>query len=153
MWTDLMIDRVLDDGLLIEGLASVFGVSPGEIRIVKPSNSGGLPDGITADAPIWVERSVLQGDFPLQATVHLRPDLQSLVNDPADEQATVARLCAIWQASCLFSDDELNPYTWLVMRPNGRLERVTVDAAALDERNAFVIARVDRVVRLVPVAV
>jgi hypothetical protein len=148
-----MLDRVLDDRSIGEGLASIFGVPADQIRTAEGSADAAIPDGIAEDTLIWVERVALEGDFPLQLSIYLQPDLQRLVDEPADEQAAVARLCALWQASCLFNDDELDPYTWLVMRPSGRLEAVTVDAGRLDDRGAFVIARVDRVIRLVPVAV
>jgi hypothetical protein len=153
MWTDLMLDRALDDRPLREGLASIFGVPADEIQIVGGSADGGGTAGTASDHPIWVERDALEGEFPLRLGVYLRPDLCALIDEPADEQAAIARLCAVWQASCLFSDDEVNPYTWLVMRPNGRLEAVTVDAESLDDRDAFIVTRVDRVIRLMPTAV
>ena len=86
-----MLDRVLDDRVLREGIASVFGVPADEVRIVDQSSNGALADGIATEAPVRVE----------------------------------------WVA----------------------LEAVTVDAGSLDERDAFVVSQVDRVVRLAPIAV
>jgi hypothetical protein len=147
MWTDLMLDHVLDDGMLADGFAQIFEQSPADVGVV---------DAIllaSSIVPILVERRDLGGDFPLGVSVYLCPELQRRVSDPFDEQIAIARLCALWHCRCLFSDDDLNPYSWLLMHPSGLLEAVTVDAERLDHKDEFVIASVEGIVRHVPIPV
>src|SRR5215211_338162 len=103
MWTDLFIDRIVDDGALTRGLARVFAIGGTDVGIV---------DSITAASaerirslPIRVERAPDTGDFPLRVSIFLDYDLQPRIENSADEQAVIAMLCALWQCSCLFSDD------------------------------------------------
>ncbi len=147
MWTDLMLDHMIDNDGLVDGFVRVFACSPADVGVVDAISLS------TPALPIVVERRDLGGDFPLGVSVHLDEELQRRVTDPIDEQNTIARLCALWHCSCLFSDDLVNPYSWLLMNPTGVLEAVTVDPERLDCDDQFVVVRVDRVVRHVPVAV
>ncbi|MGE0543030.1 MAG: hypothetical protein AB7R89_22920 [Dehalococcoidia bacterium] len=150
MWTDLMLDRVVNDQSIVEGIARVLGVRSGDIALVD--EIGEQFGVMSQNPPIIIERAQLAGSFPLQLSISLRrSDLEQRICDPADEQAVIARLCAGWECSALFSDDALNPYSWFLMTPTGRLEEVTVDAGRLDDQDAFVITRVNRIVRQVPV--
>jgi hypothetical protein len=148
MWTDLMLDRVVDDRVIVDGMAYVFGVRTGEVALIDDI------EGLDDNPPIIITHTRLSGDFPLQLSIYLRySELEQRVCDPEDEQTVIARLCAEWRCSALFSDDDLNPYRWLLMSQTGRLAEVTVDADRLDDQDAFVITRVDRMVRQIPVAV
>lgn len=151
MWTDLYLDRVVDDGALAQGLARIFSVRPADVGIVDDI-SGPSAEHVRS-LPVRVERSSDAGDFPLRVSVYLDCTLQPRVERDSGEEAAIARLCAFWQCSCLFSGDDVNSYFWLLMRPTGLLKAVTVDADRLDDRDEIVIARVDRVVRQVPIAV
>lgn len=153
MWTDLILSRALSDQVLTEGLGQVFGVRPSQVRVTGRLAEGTPPADLPA-APLWVERVPLSGAFPLQVSIFL-PDrnLQNRVRDTAASEAAIAGLCARWRCRCLFSDDALNPYTWLLMHPTGLLEAVTVDASRLDDQDQFVISHVDRVIRQIPIAV
>lgn len=151
MWTDLVLDREVSDEVLAGGLALAFDVPPAEITIVE---AAGLDSASRrAPPPILVVRESLQGEYPLQISITLhRDELRHRVESDAAGEAVIAVLCAQWQCTCLFSDDGLNPFTWLRMLPDGLLQAVTVDAERLDD-DQFRIASVDRVLRRIPVAV
>jgi hypothetical protein len=152
MWTDLMLDRVVNDRSIVKGMAHVFGLRSADIALVD--EIADQPGVMSQDPPVIIERAELAGNFPLQLSIYLRrSELEQRVADPADEQAVVARLCAGWKCSALFSDDAVDPYSWFLMTPTGRLEEVTVDAGRLDDQDAFVVTRVNRMVRQVLVAV
>jgi hypothetical protein len=151
MWTDLFLDRVVDDDVLAQGLARLFGVSPTDVGIVDDIGEASAES--VRSLPIRVERAPEAGDFPLRVSVYLDYVLQPRVERSADEETAIARLCALWQCSCLFSDDDVNPYSWLLMRSTGLLEAVTVDGDRLDDQDELVVARIDGVVRQVPLAV
>jgi hypothetical protein len=149
-----MLDREIDDLEIVKGLAHVFDLHAGEVSLVDEIAEG--IQGLDGGLPVVIERIQLSGDFPLQLSIYIylrRSDLELRVYDAADEQAMIARLCAMWKCNALFSDDDVNPYRWLLMSATGRLDEVTVDADRLDNEDAFVITRVNRMVRQVPVAV
>jgi hypothetical protein len=147
-----MLDRVVDDREIVDGLARAFDLHLDDVSLIDDTTERQIRN--LDEHPVIVELAQLSGDFPLQLSIYLRrSDLEQRVCDPSDEQEQIAQLCATWKCSALFSDDALNPYRWFLMSAAGRLEEVSVDADRLDSEDAFVITRVDRLVRQIPAAV
>lgn len=139
IWHDLAFDRVIDAHALAEGIASVFGVQPDDVRIVNVQDTDAIID--SGDAPVLLELNPRLGQFAFGFSVILRsPETERAVATAAQSEAIIARLCARWQAHCLFDDGTVNPYGYVRMHPSGRVDHVTLDAAALDERDEYTVA-------------
>lgn len=139
LWHDLLFDKALDDGTLADGFACAFGVRPDQVAV-----TGNL-DLETWDrlreAPIVIELRPGAGQFLFGVSPRLRsPETERAVATAAQGEAIIARLCALWQAHCLFDDGTVNPYGYVRMHPSGRVDHVTLDAAALDERDEYTVA-------------
>ena len=52
---------------------------------------------------------------------------------------------------CLYSDEDLDPYSWLLMSPSGRIEPVLIDPDRYDSDEGMIVKRVTGPARSVPV--
>jgi hypothetical protein len=140
IWTDIAFDCTRSDDRLRHAWAAAFGVGQEVISVI---------DDIAEEDPwtdprvrIALERFRRPGEFPLQVMVLLRgDDLEARVADPERERAVIARLCAELDCQALTANDAANPYEWVLHSPDGETLVVQVDAAQLDDADAFVLLR------------
>jgi len=57
------------------------------------------------------------------------------------EEATIARVCAELETSALVGDPSPNPYSWILVKPDGTRQPVHVDVDSLDEREELRVAQ------------
>lgn len=140
LWTELELDRIIPDARLAAAWTTAFGVDQVAVTIV---------DDIAETAPwtnprtrIVLERRQQAGDFPLHVTVILGDEaLDEAVIGPKRTTAMIRCLCAELDCRALVATDDLDPYRWLLVTPQGQIEPARLDVQQLDEADAFVLAR------------
>jgi hypothetical protein len=132
-WEDLLIDRELTAEEQAATLADLFGVGRADVLVFE---SGATPEGASA-ARVLCERGAVGGDFPARLSVYVDDD----VPKDAESRPLVEQFCRRLNCSCLISDDSPNPYSMLLVRPDGATQRVYLDTERLDEHDEYVIDR------------
>src|SRR5699024_3280692 len=79
--------------------------------------------GEITDARVIAQLDELDGDFPVSVALFVRGDT------PTGLVGAVSRALGL---RALVTDESPNPFTWLLVHPDGRHEPVTVDPEALD---------------------
>ena len=139
LWEDLVLDRSIPDRPLQEALAATFGVAPEVVRVVESLDDADA--GESTKLAVLVERTLLAGEFPLQASIYLRDaELELRLSAPAERVARVKQFCELLHCSALMSDESLDPYSWLRVGASGVVEMVTLDAGRLDQDEFAVVS-------------
>lgn len=138
MWTDIEFGCVPTDERLRQAFAVGFGV---------PIQAVVIADDILAADPwadptvrIVLERNQQPGDFPLHVMVILGDDeLRERVAGWDEGLGMVQRLCEELDCRALISDDDPDPYRWILVSPKTVPRIVEVDPAQLDNADALVL--------------
>jgi hypothetical protein len=126
------LSGVVEQDMLKDILAESFHVLQADVFVCETEE--GLLNA-PPDNPVNVVWRKLPGDFPMWIDVYSTLDPTS----DADIAAAFVTECKI---DALISDSTPNPYQWIqVCAPDGRKALVHVDVNQLDDRDAFVIAR------------
>ena len=112
---DFLLSGPVDPGALCAALADALSLSPTSVQII-----GDI--GEITDAPATAQLDDLDGDFPVSVALFVRGET------PADLVTSVSRALGL---RALVTDESPNPFTWLLVHPDGRSEPVTVDPEAL----------------------
>ncbi len=132
-WQDILLGCKVDDTALASAVSAALGIPGQEVRIV---------DAISTDAPakLAIERSQLEGDYPLHLSIYLNDTkVEREVQRTGATMDRLVQLCQQLGCPILVSDDALSPLTWLRISPSGAVERVTLDAERL-EHDEYVVA-------------
>jgi hypothetical protein len=138
LWTEMEIDRVVPDDRLRVAWAVTCGLNEDQVAIVDDvTMSETRRDDRTR---LVLERRLQPGDFPLHVMVIARTGS----TDPhgswlADPTSAVRSVCAILGCRALISDDDPNPYRWILIGVDASAKPVRVDPRQLDEAGAFVL--------------
>lgn len=86
--------------------------------------------------PVWAVHIVQNtGQFSDRLDVYFDGNLPG---QPSEEQLAI--YCArTFDCRCLISDEGVNPYTWLLVTPDGLITSVRVDADELDDHDGLTI--------------
>jgi hypothetical protein len=109
-------------------------IAPGELHGALAAALGEPGVEIVADV------AELAGDQPLFAVVHeVDGDFRTHVSlDPRGDLGTVRAVARALGTPALTPDeDSQNPYAMLLVHPDGRAERVALQAEPLDERDEY----------------
>ena len=133
IWEDVLIGCPVDTPRLQDALAATFSVPAEQVCVVDD-----IEDSLTLMQPtaaLLVQRTPLDGgEFPVLASIYVRDDRLSQQASQSEEAVRLARrLSAELACDCLISDDDINPYTMLRVRPTGEIDAVTLEADALDQ--------------------
>lgn len=133
LWQELLVDRELTAEKTAAAFADLFGVARAEVAVVESVAALEAAEGVK----VLCERGTAGGDFPARLSVYVRdPALEGVEGRPLVERFSRRLGC-----SCLMSDDSPNPYSMLLVRPDGETRRVYLDTARLDERDEYVVSR------------
>ena len=122
MWDELSVERDVADDELATAVARALGIDRERISM----QLGG--------PGIVVEKHAHAGDFALRVALYNVPD-------HTDRISFYRVLASALTCKLLVDDGDMNPYTAMLVTPNGDAVRVNLDAAALDgEGEALVIA-------------
>ena len=90
--------------------------------------------GEITGAPVIAQLDDLDGDFPISVALFVRGET------PAGLVGSVSRALRL---RALVTDESPNPFTWLLVHPDGRVEPVTIDPEALDLGEFRIARRID----------
>ncbi len=137
VWQDLLLDRWIDGQSLGRALATVFQVSPKDVRVVDEISPALEATGLA----LLVERTRRRGQFPLQLSVYVRnDDVWRRVQGFSETVRLVRQLCGLVDSSCLITGDAGDPEADLLVRPSGEILRVTLDEDRLGRDEFMVVA-------------
>lgn len=129
---EIFVDRQIPSENIRVWLAGYYGISPS--TVVAYQEGATEVDGGSRLA-IRIE-TVSSGDFPLDLEIEgavVRPKGRS------DEVSCVQAFCRHFNCQALTSDEDVNPYTWVLTDQHGECWWVSVDADLLDDQNGFVV--------------
>lgn len=112
-------------------LAEATGIAPDRIEFVHDICASGQ-----LDARLVVETIDRGGEFPVEWSLH---SAGPRLPDALDVACTLARLI---ETRMLVSDDDPNPYRWLLISPSNPPQQVSVDMKRLDEADQLWLAPV-----------
>ncbi len=113
---DFLLSGPVEPGALRAAVADALSLPDTSVEII-----GDI--GEITDAPVTAQLDDLDGDFPVSVALFVRGET------PAELVGSVSRALGL---RALVTDESPNPFTWLLVHPDGRVEPVTVDPAALD---------------------
>lgn len=126
LWQDNLLDQPVTDDALVHAFATAFLVPSEAVLVITD-----ITDPLVAVADqhlILIERRPIRGDFALQISVFLRdPEVERRGGEWPEDIKMVARLADLLACDIIMSDDSLDPSSWLLVRPTGRVDAVTLD--------------------------
>ncbi|MDA0169538.1 hypothetical protein OJ998_10625 [Solirubrobacter taibaiensis] len=120
---DFLLSGPVEPGELRAALADALSLPEAGIEII-----GDI--GEITDARVTAQLDDLDGEFPTGVSLYVRGET------PSDLVSSVSRSLGL---RGLVTDESPNPFTWLLVHPDGRVESVTIDPEALD-RGEFQLA-------------
>lgn len=134
-WQDIFFDRAINIDEMSKTLSKVFEVAEQHILVTETYPLA--ENMLQSPQPViicWL--SFIGGDFPCRADIYLEKLLL-----PKVEYQTEATICEMLNCRALVSDDELNPYSWILIYKKDRYQKVYVDYDKLDANQQFTIVR------------
>ena len=146
LWQDVLVAQRANDASIVAATAAAFGLPSADVAVVDD-----LEEMLTRVAPatrLLVQRTMTGGDFPMLLSIYVLDRLieQRLADLPVG-LAHVQRLARMLGADLLISDATTpGDEEGLLVRPQGTVERVLLDAGGLD-RDVYRIVRWETPIR------
>jgi hypothetical protein len=131
IWQDILIERLASDHDIAIAMADAFGLQAGSISVV-----GDLHELDNSDAdPIAIicERWRVEGDFALQMHVYLRTNDVIAITERRGDIEIVGRFAQKVNSACFIGDDDINPFTGLLIRGPKNAQPARLDSQDDDE--------------------
>lgn len=121
---DLLVEKKLSSTQLQSALAILFNLEACNISITNDYPEKPFND----DIKIWCRINIYTGgQFPLGVSLEIfSTELEG------DRKLITKKLCNILNTRCLISDDSPDPFTWIMISPNGLEENIELDPDELD---------------------
>lgn len=152
LWTEIAIGREIPDGELVRVFAAAFGVEPAAVRVadgflgatdeeIDRILDRQLQEPQDDRMRMRLERSHTSGDFPLSVEVAFYDDgLGALVAGDDRATAMYRRIARDFDAGLLVDDGDVNPSSYRLVTPDGKITPVHIDTDRLDD-GALVIVK------------
>jgi hypothetical protein len=124
-FTELLVQRPLTTEELVAACTSLLAIPVAQIGVTSDIASHRVDPAVR----LICEVTPVRGDFAVR--LGLYPQDAGLLR--AATLSFSAQLAQRLGCACLASDASPNPYTWLLIRPDGQLEPVALDAFRLDQ--------------------
>jgi hypothetical protein len=124
-WDDILLETRPSEDALRRALAQIFGVSPGQIGLVRSSAAS------TGSARVRGVMADVRGDFRCLLSVAIDDALAG-----ADRATGVRRLCVALGTRAFISDGTSNPYSGVLIDETGGVQRAQLDPDA-EERDEY----------------
>ena len=122
---DILVDRSLDFVKIRFKIAQMFSIEPSEVLVAKE-----IPEfAISESIQILCQMQELEGDFKQMMSIYFRDS--SLSNFLNHESLGV--FCEFFQCVCLNSDDDVNPYSMILIKGVEDYQEVYLSHEFLDE--------------------
>lgn len=139
-WEDLYILELVSDQALITALAQALDVPTNRVLLVDC-----LEDTVPAvdeRVRVLVERRHARGDAALRASIFLRaPKAEQALEARDATLEALVRLAGLLRTSVVAGDESLDPSAWLLIRPSGSIEPITLDSSSDEEDRVMIAAR------------
>lgn len=122
---DILMDRSLDYVKVRFKIAQIFSIEPSEVLVVEEIPESAISESIR----ILCQMQVLEGDFKQMMSIYFRDS--SLSNFLNYESLGV--FCEFFQCVCLNSDDDVNPYSMILIKGVEDYQEVYLSPEFLDE--------------------
>lgn len=135
----ISIDRVRSDVEIARAVAASFGITPGRVLVVGDLRD--IPMPLAPSIAVICERRRIAGDFAMQITTYPQGDA---VRDGTEQRARAdiaGSICTVLGVNCLLEGSGPNPYEAFYLPLGGTPRCVLLDADALDNDDALILAR------------
>ncbi len=146
IWQDILIERLVTDDDIVIAMADAFALPNASISAVGDLSE--LDNTDIESIAIICERWQIEGDFALHMHVYLRTDDVIAVTEHLGDIEIVGRFAERLNTSCFIGDDDINPFTGLLIRGPQDIQPARLSSQDEDEdvfRLAPVPAHVSRV--------
>jgi hypothetical protein len=118
----LYLSKDVEDANLIAALSSVLEISSEDILVTRVEKWWLIERG---EKQVVCQAELHGGDFPLWINLYKYGGSAKLPHDDAD----TVKLCQLLDVFCLVDDmNDKNPYSWLLIKPNGTITKVYSDS-------------------------
>lgn len=122
---EIALEGFHDDAALVRALARAYEITSDEVSLLES-----IQEFDFTNVRLIVQKTFLGGEFPTHLAIHTHLA-------PETDSALSRRICAELATRAVISDDSVNPWTWLLVTPDGEVRSVWVDAESLDDRGEF----------------
>ena len=143
-WDDILVDRPLLDDELIASIATIFGIKPLNVLVLRDIADTSIK--ISDVHQVVIEKTEIAGDFLTRLCVYLRDEK---LEKRAEESGTIPiwkQLCRLLDCRCFVGDDSLDPAAGFVIAPDGKVAAAYLDDEELD-RERYVLAPTEMMAR------
>ncbi|WP_109399059.1 hypothetical protein [Proteus sp. TJ1640] len=127
---DIIIEKNVAKKDLKNAMATAFGVLKKNIFISDDYVDTPLSDEIK----IWCITTPIEGDFSLNCMVFIRDE-----NITCTAMRIVKELCNLLSTNCLISNENVDPFEWILINPNGNHVLVNLNSDEL-ENNRYILS-------------
>lgn len=129
------VEGTIEPGVLADVLARAFDLAPEDVHVVDQLDErvDGLTDALVAQ--LTTSRPE-PGAFSTWVELFSRGTVDAAIERVGHDAAD--RVAARSGRRCLVSDDDVNPYSWILVTPGEGRRGIWVDPVALDERDVLV---------------
>lgn len=127
--TELLVERPPTEAALVTACAALLAIPAAAITVVSDIAAWPASPGTR----LVCELAPVRGDFATKLGLYPRDAGLAAVTAPGFVERLAERLAERLGCACLASDDSPNPYSWWLIRGEGRRERVFLDGARLDQ--------------------
>lgn len=120
---DIIIEKNVVEKDLKNAMATAFGVLKKNIFISDDYVDTPLSDEIK----IWCITTPIEGDFSLNCMVFIRDE-----NITCTAMKIVKELCNLLSTNCLISNENVDPFEWILINPNGNHVLVNLNSDELE---------------------
>lgn len=134
IWTEIDLQQEITNGIIQQALAEIFSIDPASILFDSVTDTTQPPTRIDPAIRIVVDRWEQPGDFPVHLLFVLRDgELERQVDTFDKTLKQLRKFCTAVGVDALASDQDLSPYTWLLVRASGEVVPVQLNPVAYDE--------------------
>jgi hypothetical protein len=133
IWNEILISKEILDVDIRSAAAEIFSIDIQSIVVVGSISDGGIDNS----KPIVIENSRLGGDFPTRIVFYIEEKDVSIVD--IDKLNSIVFLCRKLDCQILISDEDVNPYSMILIDSSASVAKVFLDVNKLDDEGQFVI--------------
>ena len=130
IWIDFIVARLFSPEHIRTALARTLGMVESDVEVTDCIMHA------SSSTRYLAELAQLGGDFPLRVNLYVSSD-----QPPGDSTQFLEGLSRELKEDILTSDDSADPYSMLLISPNGKTRSVDLDVTSIDEYNEYRLAR------------
>jgi hypothetical protein len=131
IWQDILIERLVADADITVAVAGAFALPTDSISVVGDFKE--LDDIDIESVAIICERWRVEGDFAINMHVYLRADAAIALTEQLGDIEIVGRIAQTMNTACFIGDDDINPFTGMLVRGTRDVQPARLDPEAEDE--------------------